>query len=255
MSLLAKAGHLVDQIKINALARSERDGRVVWTKRRLPFAHAVIPVANRFFRLAGNPITILGETKTWHDWEMGSLHSLHGDDFAAWSDPAGVLHVEELPGESLSAHLKAGTTTDEMFAATAREFRRAHAVPCEWFGGGWSHGDPHSGNVIFDSASGRARLIDFEVRHDASLSADTRHADDLLIFLQDTLGRMPRQQWLQSASVFVRSYGRPEITARLVERLTAPRGIARIWWAVRTTYLAPAELAGRLRALREVLAT
>ncbi len=254
MSLLAKAGNLVDQIKINSLARIERIGRVVWTKRRRPAARAVIPVANRFFRLAGNPITILSETKAWHDWEVGSMRALHGSDFAAWGDPGGVLHVEELPGKSLSAHLNAGTTTDEMFAAAAREFRRAHAVPCEWFGSAWSHGDPHSGNVIYDATSGRARLIDFEVRHDATLCADARHTDDLLIFLQDTLGRMPRQQWLQSASVFVRSYGRSEITARLIERLTAPRGFARIWWAVRTTYLAPSELAGRLRALREVLA-
>jgi hypothetical protein len=254
MSLLAHAGRLVDRIKINSLARVEREDGAVWTKRRQPAARLVIPVANGFFRLAGNPITILSETKAWHDWEIGSLRALHGTDFAAWGDDDGVLHVAELPGESLSTHLNAGTTTEEMFAAAAREFRRAHAVHSDWFGAAWSHGDPHSGNVIFDARDGRARLMDFEVRHDDALCADARHTDDLLIFLQDTLGRMPRPQWLQSASVFVRSYDRAEITARLLDRLSAPRGFARIWWAVRTTYLAPSELAGRLHALREALA-
>ena len=42
-------------------------------------------------------------------------------------------------------------------------------------------------------------------------------------------------------------------TVWLRERLLAPRGIARVWWAVRTTYLAPAELERRLAALRASL--
>lgn len=248
MSFLANAGRLVDRIKINTLTRSERGGHAVWTKRRRASARVVIPLANRFFRLAGNPVTILGDVSEWHAWEIASMRTLHGDEFAAWGDASGALHVEELPGESVSAHLDAGTETEEMFAAAAHEFQRAHAA------GGWSHGDPHSGNVIYDAKAGRARLIDFEVMHDAALCAEARHADDLLVFLQDTLGRLPRERWLGLAGIFVRSYARPEISARLTGRLSKPRGIACVWWAVRTTYLAPAELAWRLDALREVLA-
>jgi tRNA A-37 threonylcarbamoyl transferase component Bud32 len=251
--LLATAGRVVDRIKINTLKRHERDGRAVWSKQRRNFARLVIPMANGFFRLAGNPVSILLETDTWHAWEIACLRRLHGDGFAAWTSEPGVLWIEELPGRSLSLHLDAGTATHEMFAAAAREFRRAHGLECEWFGSGWSHGDPHTGNVIYDEASGTARLIDFEMRHDVSLSEAARHTDDLLIFLQDTLGRMPRERWLELARVFVEAYGRSEITAKLVERLAAPRGLARIWWAVRTTYLAPREVAGRLNALRQAL--
>lgn len=255
MSLLAAVGRLVDRIKINSLERRSRDGRAVWQKRRRASARLVVPLANRFFRLAGNPVTILDDIRTWHEWEIASMQALHGREFAAWSGEQGALHTEELPGESLSAHLDAGTASEAMFAAAAREFARAHAIESAWFGGsGWSHGDPHSGNVIFDEATGRARLLDFEVRHDATLGADARHADDLLVFLQDSLGRLPRNRWLEFASVFVRSYDRPAITTRLIDRLAAPRGIAQIWWAIRTTYLSPQEVAGRLHALREVLA-
>lgn len=254
MNLLAAAGRIVDQIKINTLSRHERDGRGVWAKRRRGSARFVIPLANAFFRVAGNPVTILGDQRAWLDWEIESMQALHGGQFATWSDELGTLWADELPGHSISAHLDAGTTNEEMFAAAAREFQRAHAISSAWFQGGWSHGDPHSGNLIYDETSGRARLLDFEVRHDEHLCADARHTDDLLVFLQDTLGRLPRHRWLQLAQVFVETYGRAEVTARLVERLTAPRGLAQIWWAVRTTYLAPQEIAGRLAALREALA-
>ena len=252
--LLTAAGYLVDRIKINSLTRCERGGRPVWSKRRRRMAPAVISLANAFFRLAGNPVTILADPAAWHAWELSSMQALHGGGFAAWGEDDGVLFVEELPGLSLSAHLDAGTASTEMFAAAGREFQRAHAIAGPWFEAGWSHGDPHTGNVIFDPVSQTARLLDFEVRHDRHLPAVARHTDDLLVFLQDTLGRLPRERWLEWASVFVQSYGRPEITSHLVERLTAPRGVARLWWAVRTTYLAPQELAKRLAALREMLA-
>jgi hypothetical protein len=97
--------------------------------------------------------------------------------------------------------------------------------------------------------------MDFEVRHDRALSPAERHADDLLVFLQDTLGRLTRERWITLSEIFVREYGRPEITRHLLERLIEPRGPARLWWAVRTTYLAPRELSARLAALRSVLAT
>jgi hypothetical protein len=66
-------------------------------------------------------------------------------------------------------------------------------------------------------------------------------------------GRLPAAQWLPCAQAFLGAYERPEIVARLREKLVAPRGLARIWWAVRTTYLAPAELARRLAELRASL--
>ncbi|MEQ1860671.1 MAG: hypothetical protein ABMA13_12115 [Chthoniobacteraceae bacterium] len=251
---LAAAGRFVDRIKINTLHRHQTDGRAVWSKRRRRSAPLVIAMANGFFRIANNPVTILTEPRSWHGWEIASMRALHGAEFRAWSGANGTLWTDELPGRSISAHLDEGTATGQMFMAAARELRRAHAIECAQFGGGWSHGDPHSGNVIFDETARRARLLDFEVRHLGAIPADARHADDVLVFLQDTLGRLPRDRWLELATTFVAAYARPEITARLVERLMAPRGMATVWWAVRTTYLAPAEVAGRLEALREALA-
>jgi hypothetical protein len=251
--LLTTAGRWIDRIKINQLAREPRGGRMFWVKRRRPAAAVLIGLANAFFQIAQNPVVILAAPAEWQAWERVCLDLLHDGEVTALADARGWW-VSEMPGESVAAYLARGSLAPQVFAAAARELRRAHELPCTALGGAWSHGDPHSGNFIYNAAEDRARLIDFEVRHDATLSAEARHADDLLVFLQDTLGRLPREQWLQLAEVFVRAYDRPEITAHLVERLAEPRGVARLWWAVRTTYLAPGELNLRLAALRAALA-
>lgn len=251
--ILSIAGTLVDQIKINRLSRKRFGGRWYWFKQRRPGAQAIIALANWFFRLAGNPVIILGHPTEWIAWEKSCLTMLHGDDFANVVDAHGAWGVEEFPGQSLSDHLKAGTATLEMARSAGRELSRAHQVSCRALGGGWSHGDPHTGNFVYDPIESRARLMDFEVRHDASLDADHRHADDLLVFLQDTLGRMPRAEWLQWAYAFISAYERPAITAHLLDRLAAPRGAARLWWAVRTTYVETQELNSRLADLKATL--
>ena len=165
-----------------------------------------------------------------------------------------AVAVDELPGQSLAGHLEGGTLTAAMLAAAGRELRRAHSWRCDAFGGPWSHGDPHTGNFVYEAAHDRARLIDFEVMHHASLSADDRHADDLLVFLQDLVGRIPGDRWIPSARAFLAAYDRAEIVPVLARKLVVPRGLARLWWSVRTTYLSRAELARRIQQLRDVLA-
>jgi hypothetical protein len=249
--LFSAAGNLVDRIKINRLSREMRDGRVVWIKRRRWTARPIMVCANQFFRVAGNPVQALEDFGEWQRWEIECFQALHGDDFRAYAEGPRAVAAEEVPGANLSQHLNAGTLVPPMLAAAARELRRAHERPCADLGGLWSHGDPHAGNFVYETEADRARLIDFEVRHHAVLAAEERHADDLLVLLQDLSGRLPREQWLPCAHAFLAAYGRPEIVARLRKKLVAPRGIARVWWAVRTTYLSSMELERRLDALRE----
>jgi hypothetical protein len=253
--LLASAGRWIDRIKINELARITRDGGAYWVKRRRPGAGAIISLGNAFFRLAGNRVVILGRDAEWHAWERECSILLHGPAAASQVDEKGRLWLAEFPGRSLSSHIEDDTAESPIFAAAARELRRAHEFYSPTLGGYWSHGDPHTGNFIYDPVTDNARLMDFEVRHDRTLSAEQRHADDLLVFLQDTLGRLTRDRWIALSEIFVREYGRPHVTRHLLERLIEPRGPARLWWAVRTTYLAPREISARLAALRSILAT
>ena len=248
--ILCTAGAFVDRIKINTVSRECRAGRALWVKRRRWTARPIVACANRFFRLAGNPIHAFDDLAMWQHWEVNCFLRLHGEHFLAFADGACAVAAEEVPGDSLSHHLSAGTITPRMLESAGRELRRAHAAECTTLRGLWSHGDPHAGNFVYDPASDRARLIDFEVMHHPTICAEERHADDLLILLQDMLGRIPAGQWLPGAHAFLAGYGRAEIVARLPEKLVMPRGLPRVWWAVRTTYLKSAELERRLVALR-----
>jgi hypothetical protein len=247
------AGALVDRIKINTVSREWREGRAVWTKRRRWAARPLMACANRFFHLAGNPIRAIEENAAWQRWEVSCFLRLHGDNFRAFAAGERSITAEEVPGKNLSQHLDARTLTLPMLAAAARELRRAHEGWCPTFGGPWSHGDPHAGNFVYEPAADRARLIDFEVMHHPTLPADERHADDLLVLLQDLAGRISAEQWLPAAQAFLAGYARPKIVARLRDKLVIPRGFPRVWWAVRTSYLAPSELTRRIEALRESL--
>ena len=82
------------------------------------------------------------------------------------------------------------------------------------------------------------------------LAEEERHADDLLVMLQDVCGRCAADAWMPLAGALLDGYGRPEIVALLVDKLRVPRGIPRLWWAVRTTWMPRTELESRLALLR-----
>src|SRR4029453_3970946 len=99
----------------------------------------------------------------------------------------------------------------------------------------------------------RGRRIDFEIRHEKSLPARKRHADDLLVFLLDTVGRIPTRQWLPFAICFLRAYNNPAVIRELKKRLIVPSGLALIWWNVRTNFTPNAKVTRRFQALRRAI--
>jgi hypothetical protein len=243
----------VDRIRVNESSFSERGGRRVVVKRRRPGAGLIMRGANAFFRLARNPVEALVNRSAWRDWEVDCFRRLHGPEYAAGTDDDGAAWIEVLPGVSLDRKLATATLTAPMLHAAGRELHRAHAEQCPHYGTWWSHGDAHSGNFLYDETTGRARLIDFEVRHIGSLSATERHADDVLVLLQDVCGRCPADAWQPLAAAVLEGYGETGVTARLREKLAVPRGIPRLWWAVRTTWMRRPELERRISELMNLL--
>lgn len=63
------------------------------------------------------------------------------------------------------------TLTLRMLKAAGSEYRRAHHFKNEEFGSGWSDGDASITNVIYNEKTGRARLVDLEIRQEKSLPA------------------------------------------------------------------------------------
>ncbi len=260
-NLIKVTGSFIDAIRINEIGREWRDGRVFWVKRRRGWSNAVIYCANAFFAAVGNPVVVWSDPRDWQRWEIESYRLLHeAEGYCAFADGDTAVWAEQLPGTALERPALSGDLTEAMLAAAAMELKRAHGIPCQPLGGGWSHGDPHLGNFIYDDATSRARLIDFEVAHRTGLPEAQRHADDLLVILQNLMGYTDARGWLAAATCFLENYregdsdsaGQAAI-ATLRRRLETPRGIDRIWWAIRTDYIPTQDRTGRIAALQTAL--
>src|SRR5262249_31104277 len=192
-------------------------------------------LANVYFRMSGIPIRFWTKTDEWQQWEVKCFNMLNGDRFHARASGANSVCSDKLPGKSLWDHLNGGMLTREMMEAAGQEFRRAHDFRSDEFRGAWSHGDAGMNNVIYDEKTDKARLIDFEIVHQKSLPAKSRHADDLLVFLLDLIAVAPNPQWLSLALSFLNAYGNASVISELEDQLGVPSGIAWIWWGVRTS--------------------
>ena len=222
-------------------------------KRRNPYGAKMADMTNLYFRLAKLPIRYLSDLDEWRRWEIGCFLMLNGDRYRAAAARKSAVHLDKISGSNLWDHMKQGTLTRHMLQAAGKEIYRAHQFWSDQLSGRWSHGDASMPNVIFEEASGRARLIDFEIRHDESLPAVTRQADDLLVFLLDMVGNVRSRQWLPFTTSFLRAYGDVEVVAALRKQLIIPSGLALLWWNVRTNFAKSATVARRLTSLRKAI--
>lgn len=246
------AAKFVDSLKLSAVSEKIRRGRPMVVKRRNAYSDQLADLANVYFRMSSIPIRFWGKTEDWRRWEVKCFRMLNGDRFRAFASGPKTVCTDKLPGKSLWEHLNQGTLTRQMLEAAGTELRRAHQFWSDEFDGPWSHGDTTATNVIYDQKTGRARLIDFEIVHDKTLSAKSRHADDLLVFLLDIMAIAPSRQWLPFALSFLNAYGNTAVLAELTNQLALPSGMAWIWWGVRTSFANPAKVKQRLAKLRDL---
>jgi hypothetical protein len=244
----------VDSLKISSTSEKSRRGRRVVIKRRNIYGEQLADLANLYFRMSGIPVRFWSKTEDWKRWEVKCFKMLNGDRFRTSGSGTNTICVDKVPGESLWEHMNRGTLTRQMLEAAAHEYCQAHQLWSDEFGGPWSHGDASMTNVIYNKKTGRARLIDFELVHQKSLPAKSRHADDLLVFLLDILAIVPTRQWLPFALYFLNAYENVRVIAALEDQLALPNGLAWIWWGVRTSFTNPAKVKRRLAKLRDVIA-
>ncbi|WP_223755198.1 lipopolysaccharide kinase InaA family protein [Myxococcus sp. RHSTA-1-4] len=242
-------GRAIDAVRVNAVTADA----TFWVKRRRFGMGAVIAAGNVFLRLSRSRIRMFASCSRWQEWELASFRLLH-PGHAAELRRGGAVALEALPGESLDRLLARGQLTAQGVEAAARELRRAHALVLPGAAVPWSHGDMHLKNVLYDADGQRAWLIDFETAHEADLSAEERHADDLFVFLLDLAGRAPEDVAEVLAGAFLRAYGREDVLRALLARLQPPRGLERALWKSRSQHLREARLLRWLEFLRrEVL--
>jgi hypothetical protein len=248
------AGAVIDKVQINQILLKRLDGRSMWVKRRRRGSRALAFGANLFFRLAGNPVSVVEDLQVWRHQEVASFRLLNGEEFCSFSRDDGSVWLERLPGTDLDTLNDEGKAEVWMFYAAGLEFRRVHALFSPRFHGPWSHGDPNFGNVIVDERNQRVRLIDFETVHAETLSPDDRHADDVAVFLLDLIGGVAEESLPLMATAFVAGYNRPNILALAQRRLEIPTGLGRLWWGIRTEYAPAWVLRRRIKLLSQSLA-
>src|SRR6266513_1809566 len=253
-ALTDAAATFVDSIKLSSVSERVRRGRRVVLKRRNAYSEQLADLGNLYFRISNIPIRFWSKVEDWRRWEADCFQMLNGDRFRVLASGAKTVCVDKLPGKTLWEHLTRGTLTRQMLEATGRELRRAHQLWSDEFGGGWSHGDATMSNVLYDEKTDRARMIDFEIMHDKSVPAKSRHADDLLVFLLDVVAIAPSRQWLAFALCFLDAYGDTDVIAELENKLAVPGGLAWSWWGVRTSFANPAKVKNRLAKLRDLTA-
>jgi hypothetical protein len=67
------------------------------------------------------------------------------------------------------------------------------------------------------------------------------------------VGRIEEERWLPCAEGFLNGYDRPETVELMKPLLAIPKlGLPRLWWRVRTTFMAPAVVRRRFAALERL---
>src|SRR5260370_15294645 len=95
------AGAMIDKVQINQMRLTRRDGRLMWVKRRRRGSRALVLGANLFFRSAGNPVSVVADSRDWRQQEVSSFRLLNGEEFWAFSGDDGSVWLERSPVSSL----------------------------------------------------------------------------------------------------------------------------------------------------------
>jgi hypothetical protein len=243
---------LMNHIRVNQIQERVQDGATVFIKRRRVGGSLVAWFGNRFLALARSGIWMFVRAGEWVDWEIYCVQLLYPERPRVKAGHGPSVIVPKACGVSLRQLLRRNEAIANAFAAAARELRRVHQIPCSYYDAAWSHGDLHLDNIIYDAATCRAVLIDFDTRHDDRLSALQRHGDDLKVMLLELM-ELPDEQWHESATTLIEEYRDAAVLGELVRQLFVPRGFARILWYVRTNGAATRQVERRLEAMRTII--
>ncbi|MBI3469283.1 MAG: phosphotransferase [Planctomycetes bacterium] len=243
---------LMNRVRVNQIQQSVQDGLPVFVKRRRAGGSIVIWFGNRFLALAQGGIRMFVRAHEWADWEVYCARLLYPHRPAVQVGPGLSVIVPEISGVSLRQLLRQHEAAVNAFVAAARELRRAHQIPCNYYQAAWSHGDLHLDNILYDAAADRAVLIDFDTRHEFRISQTQRHADDLKVLLLELLG-LPDERWREPATALIEEYSEPAVLNELAGQLFVPRGFAKILWHTRTNCSRTPHLEQRLQGLRAII--
>jgi hypothetical protein len=243
---------LMNRVRVNHVQPAMHDGEAVFVKRRRLGASLVVWFANRFLALARSGCCMFVRADEWAEWEVHCAELLYPERRVVKVGRGQAIAIPKVNGTSLRQTLCQNAKCAHAFIAAARELRRVHQLPCRYYQAAWSHGDLHLDNVVYDVDADRAFLIDFDTRHESSLSQTQRQCDDLKVFLLE-LQAVPDERWRELATLFVENYGDASVLCELSHQLFVPQGFAKILWYARTNCSSRSRSEPRLSILQEII--
>ena len=186
-------------------------GTAGWRKTRLHRARWLVPPGNLLLRLLGAGCQVCG--RDWVHYETNTFRRAHPEFPPPQVLSASEIWLPHLPGQpvaGLSPKLQSLART-----AAFRELGRIHRL-------GVGHGDAHRRNLLYDSATGRCRIIDFETRF-ATLDVRAQALDAAIMALDFFRADIPRHDGDAEVDLdFIAALENPAIETRVRQLLRYP---------------------------------
>lgn len=203
-------GKLLSRVPFNELEKRHLIEGAYYHKKRCWYAPLLIIAGNAYLRLLRTHVRMLFLGK-WLMWERRVYKELLGMELQPGDGQ--TLVMPYLEGSTLCDILRSDNGSDaeklEVIALTVRTIKAMHKCQIIWPDGEkryFSHGDLTVKNVVCDLVSGSCFVIDYETIHDAKMSSEWRHADDLRTIIYSAAECIEPHLFSQLCRVTIGSY-------------------------------------------------
>ena len=184
--MLRFLSQLIRLVVVNRVSLIQRDGVNYIEKQRWPLCTLLIIPGNWVFWFRRTPVRVL-PTQKWMRWEVAVAQTMERPE------PKIAKRSLEMPqwsGQSLpECWANREMTLEErlkqvtLAVDSLRQLHQRSIATDSRSIVSLSHGDATVRNVMYDAKKRTATWFDFDLRHDLSVCATARHADDLRAFL------------------------------------------------------------------------
>jgi hypothetical protein len=212
-------GNLLSSVRLNVLEKRKGIGGTHYLKKRRFYAALLIIASNVYLKISRTHVYFLSRRK-WMLWEHQVYKEILGKESQIGDHNTVVL--PKLDGAPLSDFLTSKNESEVMkmeavgWAVSAIEIM--HKCQIIWPDGekrSFSHGDAKVGNIICDAVSKTCYVLDYESIHDARMSSEWRHADDLRAIIYSAAEYIESDLFNQLCRMAIRNYSNKAVLAQL----------------------------------------
>lgn len=212
-------GKLLSGVRLNVLKKREGINSTYYLKKRRWYAALIIIASNVYLRISSTHAYFLSRRK-WLLWEHRIYKEILGKECRI--DDNRTLILPKLEGATLSDFLISKNECEvrkiEAVGWAISAIETMHKCQINWPDGEkrtFSHGDAKVSNIICNSVSKTCYILDYESIHDAKMSSEWRHADDLRAIIYSAAEYIESNLLNQLCRTAIRNYNDRAVLAQL----------------------------------------